>query len=134
MSPKGVTGWQRKVWKVFRDYIRQRDYDYRGYGVCISCGVVGTNLDAGHYIHGKHYGTWINEKNVHLQCVKCNRASLNPRSENHARYAAALIRKFGPDIIQELADAKHHNSGKTWTITELKEKYEYYKNLCSAQS
>lgn len=64
----------KKLWKVFSEYIRRRYADDSGYCKCITCGVVKhwKEMDAGHGIGRQHWGVRYNERNVHPQCKKCN--------------------------------------------------------------
>jgi len=87
--------------KVFNKFIRTRDCAGDSGGNCISCGkwFPFEELEAGHYFTtGSAPSLRFNEKNVNIQCTGCNKW----RSGNLAFYSAALIRKYGKDIITEL--------------------------------
>lgn len=87
---------KKKLWKVFSEYIRQRDK-----GICISCGKIDDwkNTDAGHYIpKTAGLAVYFDEKNVNAQCTGCNRF----RHGNLSQYALALRRKYGETILEEL--------------------------------
>ncbi len=64
----------KKLWKVFSEYIRLRDTDARGFGKCFTCSNIRhyTKGDCGHGIGRQHKGTKYNEKNNHFQCKHCN--------------------------------------------------------------
>ena len=109
---------QDKIWKKFSVYIRCRDANYQGYCVCITCGKVAPwkEMDAGHWLHGKFPGTWLNPKNVHAQCPQCNKYKDGARDI----YAIRLEAKYGFGILQELEDSKH-KSAQTWRMDTLRE-------------
>ena len=64
----------KKLWKVFSEYIRLRDSDENGYGKCITCSRIKywKEADCGHGIGRQHKAVKYNEKNNHLQCKHCN--------------------------------------------------------------
>jgi len=87
---------KKHLWGVFSKYIRQRDK-----GICISCGKVDEwkNTDAGHYIpKTAGLSLYFDEKNVNCQCTYCNRWMHG----NLSKYAIALRRKYGENILEEL--------------------------------
>ena len=91
-----IKNYKKAFWKVFSEYIRKRD-KY----VCISCGkqLTKETSDAGHYIPKTAGLTlYFDERNVHAQCTHCNRFMHG----NLAKYALALIRKYGQDILEKL--------------------------------
>ena len=71
---------KKKADRVFSEYVRLRDSKDIGgsrIGVCITCkGQIGANGQragqAGHFISRRFLATRWDEKNVHLQCAKCN--------------------------------------------------------------
>lgn len=96
-----------KLDRIFSEYIRRRDSDkHTGYGRCISCGRIihWRDGDAGHYVNRQHMSLRYDERNVHLQCRKCNRFD----EGNMLGYTQALIRKYGDKILDYLS-AKRHN-------------------------
>lgn len=110
------------AWMVFSQYIRQRDG-----GICISCGKVDywRKMDAGHYIpKTAGLALYFDERNVNCQCTYCNRWMHG----NLSKYALALIRKYGNNILYELDEKR--NKIKKITAEEYKEFIEKYKTLC----
>ena len=97
---------------IFRDFIRLRDSNEHGIGQCISCGEFirvwyfedgklkfNGNAHAGHYYsRGASTALYFDEKNVNLQCVKCN----SFQGGNIQGYSSGLIRKYGADILDIL--------------------------------
>jgi len=63
---------KKKADKYFSKFIRKRD-SVNGLAKCISCGRLTSSFDAGHFIDRSKEATRYDEKNVHAQCVKCNR-------------------------------------------------------------
>jgi len=114
---------KKLLWKKFSEYIRQRD-SINGYGVCISCGKQDywRYMDAGHYIpKTAGLNLYFDEKNVHCQCTYCNRWMHG----NLSKYALALIKKYGKDILKEL-DKKRYTTKKI-SIPEYQKLIEEYK-------
>lgn len=85
-----------RIDRVFHEYIRRRDVNSDGYGECISCSkkIHFTESDAGHFISRQHLSTRWDERNVHLQCRKCN------RFEYGRQYEYSV--KIGGEIAEEL--------------------------------
>lgn len=71
-------------------------------------------MDAGHYISRSHMATRYDERNVHPQCVPCNRFQEGSRPA----YAQYLIAEYGPEIIDDLV--KLGNTIKQFRLPELK--------------
>lgn len=114
---------KKYIWKLYSQYIKLRDADKDGYGTCITCGIrkpaSDGDMHAGHWLHGDNPGTWVNDKNVHLQCgFNCNISKGGARDI----YALKLEEKYGHGILQELEKAYHH-SPTTWTMEALRKEY-----------
>ncbi len=117
--------------QVFNKYIRTRDKDLP----CISCGYTfGIDLESDSertYVHirqahagylkpvGGNDNLRFNEDNVHKQCSICN----NHKSGNVGEYEKQLILKIGKDRV----DALDIKEVKSWTVEELKEIIDTYK-------
>ncbi len=122
-KPK-VSTVKKRLDNIFNEYIRRRDI--RGSGecaICCSCGKIDEwkNMDAGHFVPCQHNATRYDERNVNIQCRKCNRYD----EGNSAGYAVFLIKKYGADIIEEL-DALGHTT-KQFKVSELLELEQEYK-------
>lgn len=69
---------KRKAWKTFSEYIRTRDClkttGKRFVGLCVTCGrgYGFKELQAGHWLPGRHSSVLFNERNAHAQCYSCN--------------------------------------------------------------
>lgn len=106
MSHKTV---KKKLNDVFKDFIRLRDSNEHGIGQCISCGKFINvfriedsqvkffqTAHAGHYYsRGASTALYFDEKNVNLQCVKCNAFE----GGNIQGYSEGLMRKYGQDVL-----------------------------------
>lgn len=108
---------KKDCWDVFSKFIRQRDC-----GVCFTCGIRKhwKEMQAGHYVSRTHMSLFLDEINVHCQCVGCNMF----KGGNMDEYALALKKKYGEDILEWLHGRKQEV--KKYTVQdflELKEKY-----------
>ena len=113
-----IKHWKKKAREVFHAYIRQRDKDLP----CVSCGrVSGCQWHAGHYRpSGINSALRYDERNVHKQCAQCN----NHKSGNLFYYRLELITRIGIDVVLEL---EHNNETRRWTVDDLKEVFNHYK-------
>lgn len=96
----------KKLWKVFSEFIRRRDADENGYCKCFTCGVIRfwKQMDCGHGLGRQHLGTKYNEKNNHAQCKRCNGFEGGMREV----YKENMNLKYGPGTweLMELASKK----------------------------
>lgn len=117
---------RNKCWEIFSEYIRRREADEEGMTACISCGARKhwKELDAGHYVP-KSISLILrfNERNVHQQCVSCNRW----RHGNLTAYALALQKKYGPSILSELDEIKRQGEGYRISNGEYEQMIENYR-------
>ena len=102
---KPISTLKKKLWKEFSIFIRQTDMNGHGLTACVTCGVVGhwTSFHSGHFIHGHSKQTFLDDRNVHVQCVKCN----HYLSGNLIEYSEFMRKKYGPDIIEVLQEKSH---------------------------
>ena len=106
-TTKSIKWHRNKIDEKRREYIRKRDSDWKGWAICISCGVYRDvqELQAGHYysrIHDFTTGLGLSEENVNLQCIPCN----NYKRGNIQGYSTGLTRKYGDGILEKLEEAK----------------------------
>ena len=79
-------------------------------------------MQAGHYVKASAgNATYFREDNVHCQCVRCNIML----DGNYVQYALAMVRKYGPEKLEELEKAKR--TIKRFTAQELLDMKEHYK-------
>lgn len=125
-----TTQWHKKVWKVFSRYIRLRDYanqvDPEPYiASCFSCGRGGSIngvgcLQAGHFITRSKKAILYDEKNVHAQCVYCNKH----QNGNWDGYYDEMLRRYGQEIIDDLMNRRFNEAG--FNTVMLEELYDHY--------
>ena len=70
-----LTGNEKTTWDWVSKYIRLRDTDDNGYCTCCTCGTVKhwKDMQAGHFRSRKHNATAWDSRNIHAQCVSCNK-------------------------------------------------------------
>ncbi len=108
----------KKAQRYFNAYIRVRD---RG-KPCVSCNKpLKAKFDAGHYFSSTHKNTTFDERNVHGQCVHCNR----DLHGNLLNYQIGIERRIGGDNLIALHEAAH--KVRKFTREELREIIEIYK-------
>src|SRR3990167_10145550 len=90
---------QAKADKLFSEWVRRSAADKEGFIRCY-CGriVHWKDADASHFVSRQFLHTRYSEKNVHPSCRKCNRFLEGNKEE----YSLFLVKKYGPDIFEEL--------------------------------
>ena len=117
---------KRDCWKVFSRYIRRRDCflttGSTEYGECISCDGHFTfnQLDAGHFIQGRHNANLFSERGVHAQCRSCNRFNGGKPLE----YRRQIIKLYGEGADEQLEEEARVI--KKFTIPELEDMIKDY--------
>ena len=116
---KSRRDWLNEAQTAFNAYIRERDKDLP----CVSCGRFHTGQwHAGHYrsvaAASQHR---YSEENVHRQCQPCN----THKSGNAIEYRINLIKRIGIERVEWL---ENNNDVVKWTIDELKELKQKYKD------
>ena len=111
--------WIKELQRVFYQFIRLRDKN-KG---CVSCGatLVSRKYDAGHFYPTTYSGLRFNEKNVHGQCVPCNRY----KHSNPHEYRKRITNRISKEDLQWLDDNRHRKL--SLSITEIKELIKHYK-------
>ena len=119
---------KEEVWSIFSEYIRKRDClkttNDIDWGKCITCETLRKRgeLDAGHFVPGRHNSILFEETCVHAQCRRCNRFL----GGEPLKYRRAIIRLYGEgyDIILE----EKAMETKKFTISELEGMKETFRN------
>jgi hypothetical protein len=116
---------KKKLDAVFSQWIRLKDSTSDGQAVCVSCQKVDSwkELQCGHYEPRQHLGTRWLEKNNHVQCYGCNVA----RKGNYPAYTRFMIRKYGVEVLDELAALAR--TPTKFTAADLEEKLQHYNRL-----
>ena len=116
--------------KYFNLFIRLRDTDENGTGICISSGnylkVPSENAHAGHfYSAGGYPNLRFNEDNCHLQGKSDNYF----KSGNLLEYRKNLIKKIGEEKVRvlDVKAADYKRNGYKWDRFFLIETIEKYK-------
>ena len=101
---------------LFQKLVRLKARDKHGICECITCGKrqPWQEMDSGHYIPRTNKATALDERNVSVQCVFCNRHG----SGELAKYREALIAKYGIEAVEEL-ETKRLDRNHTWDRREL---------------
>lgn len=127
MKKKSIKTLKAKVVVAHSRYIRLRDcLETTGspeWGECVTCGATKSfdELDAGHFIQGRHNANLFSERGCHAQCRTCNRFKNGMMLE----YRRQIVEMYGEGADLELeAEAKKI---KKFTIPELEGLIEYYR-------
>lgn len=96
-------------------------------GMCCTCGTVKAwlRMDTGHFKGrgmGGGSGTYFDERNVHLQCKRCNGFE-GGRVQDYEKF---IIEKYGQGVLDEL-NIKHRVPGRMGTM-EFQILEQYYKD------
>lgn len=124
VKTKSVKRLKAEAWAIFSRYIRMRDcFRTTGtlkHGKCISCGDLRpiNQCDAGHLISRWYGSTLFDERNVHLQCKRCNNMG------EKLRYRRAIIQLYGEGVDIELEDKATEE--KHFNIPELEGMKKHY--------
>lgn len=105
MPIPSLTKLQKKADETFSKYIRKRDCaNHDGTGRCCTCKrvILFETADACHFVSRQYLTTRYDDRNVHAGCRQCNRFLEGNKDE----YALFLLKKYGPEIIEELNKAK----------------------------
>lgn len=105
MRKPSLKSLKAKAWKYFSEWVRRRYADKRGFVICVSCGAKThwTTANSGHFLHGHSKPTFLDIRNVHVQCIRCNLYL----SGNLVEYAAFMKNKYGWETIDALRELSH---------------------------
>jgi hypothetical protein len=112
---------EKKLDRVFSEYIRLRDSDEGGTGSCVTCGKL-LFWREGHFIKRQHRSVRWDERNAALQGAECNTFRGGMQDE----FARAIIQRYGMSTFDELMSMKH--TAKKYTRSDLEELIELYKS------
>ena len=127
-NSRRYTGYKGTLWTIFSMYTRKRDF-IKYNGRCVSCPRVLEDWklgDAGHYVSVSRGNneTLFDEKNVHLQCKKCNNPTWTPDAS--IPFAVELDRRLGPGTAADIFERSQKYSG-AYTELELMREIARYK-------
>jgi hypothetical protein len=123
----GISGYKKKLDKVFSEYIRRRNADIEGMTVCYTCGVKKhyKELQCGHFAPRQYTALRYDEINCQTQCYACNMLYNGQPSA----FAMRLKRDYGENIIERL-EARRKEVVKLYPYElKLEEYKEKLKNL-----
>lgn len=106
-------------WAWFSKMIRLRDADENGFCKCFTCYARGhwKCFQAGHFVKRNRLAVKFHKKNVHAQCVSCNRW----QKGNEGIYAVNLDKRYGAGTAEMLVDL-----GRTRGAKLGRDWYEYH--------
>lgn len=102
MKKETVSKLKNKLDGLFSKYIRLRDSDEFGFGLCCTCGKRKhyKEVDCGHWISRACLQTRYNEYNAHFQCKNCN-GRAGGRQHLHELY---ILDYHGAKVRDELLE------------------------------
>lgn len=104
MKKQTISKCKEKAWDAFSKMIRVRDAllttGTKTRLRCVTCDSVKDikEMDAGHFVQGRHNATLFDERNVHGQCQSCNRF----KHGNLIPYYEYMKVRYGVEVIEEL--------------------------------
>ena len=106
----------RKADQAFSQYIRQKNA-VDSIAVCVTCGIAKPwkEMQAGHFVSRSKHALRYDERNVHVQCYRCN----VPLKGNYPSYALFLQKKYGNNILESLL--AESQVIRKWSVVELEE-------------
>lgn len=121
---KSISKLKKDLDKIYSEYIRSKDANFRGNVRCYTCGKIfhWKQVDCGHYESRSHNNTRYDERNTKPQCKSCNIW----KRGNLTIFAVKLQKEYGTGILEELR--KKASRTKQFTIKELEKSIECYKD------
>ena len=98
---------EKKLDAIFSEWVRRSAADEGGTVECVTCKRLmywrADGAQAGHFVKRQHRSTRWDERNVNVQCVRCN----HHLGGNEAEHGAHIIRKHGLSVHEELLSLKN---------------------------
>lgn len=117
---RSIKALKQHAWKTLAKQVIKEEPD------CATCNAISTNC--GHFFHNgernqqlEGNALWYYRKNLHGQCVRCNKYNHGNLSE----YAYFLEAYYGPGILQELRTLRY--TPKKWSREDLQAIIDQYK-------
>lgn len=106
---------KKDCWELFSKIVRLSEADEMGMAKCVTCPAVKhwKELQAGHFIPGRHNAILFERRGCHPQCYVCN----IPLKSNPRNYDAYMRVKYGAKVIKELEALDR--TTKQFTVLEL---------------
>jgi len=117
---------KKKAWDMFSKWVRL-SASTNGYVVCITCGARKNykELQAGHWLPGRHPSVLFDQRQVHPQCYHCNVGLKG----NPILYYHYMENKYGKKEMRDLEKLDRQN--KQFKPYELEAIYDIYKRKLS---
>ena len=117
---KGLTWWKGKAWQAISIFVRSLNAkgEYQQCYTCLGWFKWKTQMDCGHYIHGR---LDYELNNLKPQCKRCNKWLRG----NIGVYGERLIKEIGPEEVEKMR-LYSFKKGNNYTITECKEVIKTY--------
>lgn len=116
---------ETKLDGIFSEWVRRSAADEGGTVECVTCRKLmfwkNDGAQAGHFIKRSHRSVRWDPRNVHVQCVHCNKWR-NGEEGQHSDY---IIKRYGVEVHQELFRLKHQVCKHT--RADLEEMIQSYK-------
>jgi len=115
---------KKQAWELFSKYTRLKNADEFGMVVCVTCGVRKhwKEMQAGHFLPGRHNTILFSEEQVNPQCYHCNIGLKG----NWPEYIKWMNEKYGEERVKEMIyKTKEVKQFKAFELIEIKEKYAF---------
>ena len=105
VKKQGVSYYDKKLWKVFSEYIRTRDANTDGMVKCYTCPAVKhwKQMHGGHFVTRTAKAVKFDEKNVQVQCPNCNAF----QGGMSYQFGVNLDRDYGQATAESLEAQRH---------------------------
>lgn len=116
-----VTQAKQKAWNIFSKYIRTRG-SKNNWNSCFTClrSLPVKELQAGHWLPGRHNSVLFDPRNCHSQCMRCNVFLKG----NPVFYYDRMLEIYGSEICEELkALDRTSKQFKVFELLEIEEEY-----------
>lgn len=119
MKKKRLSRLKAEAWKLFSEFVRKRaclrTTGSLEYGECFTCEFSGhiSQLQAGHFIPGRHNGNLFSERGCQAQCKRCNLLEGGRPLE----YRRQIIKLYGEGADIELEEEARQI--KKFTVSDL---------------
>ena len=117
---------KKDAWDLLSKIVRREHADEYGICDCVSCGdrYYWKDIQAGHFVDGRHGAILFDERGIFPQCVKCNLFLKG----NKIPYTIFMLGTYGKPLVDELLSlGKGAGPVRKWTRIELMELIETYK-------
>ena len=119
----------KKADSIFSEWVRRSACDKGGTVECVTCRKLmhwkGNGAQAGHFVKRQHMAVRYDPRNVHVQCVRCNKW----RNGEEGEYGHYIIGLYGVEAHQELMALKR--TIKKFTRADLESIIENYQQKLS---